>query len=87
MIADVPPLYVKFVRSLLQRRRMARLQTAMPKTVEAVSVPDVKRLPEPATALKALPVPERSVQDVLSLPDRDCLRRVVPDFDHLEYGD
>lgn len=57
MIADVPPFYVKFVRSLLQRRRMARLQTAMPKTVEAVSVklvpmPDVKRLPEPATALR-----------------------------------
>ena len=92
MIADVPPFYVKFVRSLLERRRMARLQTAMPQTVEAVSgklvpKPDMKRLPEPATALKALPVPERAVQDVLSLPDRDCLRRVVPDFDHLEYGD
>lgn len=49
--------------------------------------PETKLLEQPATALKALPLPDLVWPDVLALPDRDHLRTVVPDLDHLQYGD
>lgn len=49
--------------------------------------PETKRLEQPTTALKALPRPDFVKPDVLALPDRDHLRTVVPDLDHLQYGD
>jgi hypothetical protein len=55
--------------------------------VKLLPKPDVKRLEQPATALRALPLFEEGHADVLSLPDRDHLRTVVPDYDHMDYGD
>jgi hypothetical protein len=92
MIADVPPFYVQFLKSLLARKRHERAtgairQTAAPVAVKLLPKPDVIRLEQPATALRALPLPEEGHADVLSLPDRDHLRTVVPDYDHMDYGD
>lgn len=38
------------------------------------------------TALSPLPPPTLPAMDILAMPDRDHLRTVEPDHDHLEYG-
>lgn len=92
MIADVPPFYVRFLRSLLARKRRecatgAVRQPAEPVAVKLLPKLDVKRLEQPITALRALPPPDEGCADALSLPDRDHTRTVVPDYDHLDYDD
>lgn len=93
MIADPPPFYARFLKSLFAPEARATFQSAKDDATEPsqppvrlLRKPEVKLLEQPATALKALPPPESAKPDILALPDRDHLRSVEPDMDHLQYG-
>lgn len=93
MIADVPPFYVQFLKSIFSQK--SNVQSAEPRQQAPVAVrllpkPEVKKLEQPVTALTALPAPVKAEAamervDILSLPNRDGLRRVVRDPDYIEY--
>lgn len=93
MIAEPPPFYVRFLRSVFSPERRLKHRTVLAESVTVpqspvrlLPKPETRLLEQPATALKALPSSGLVKPDVLALPDRDQLRSVVPDFDHLEYG-
>lgn len=92
MIADVPPFYVRFLKSVFSPERsnnmIASVAVALPQSpLRLLPKPETRLLEKPNTALKALPPPELEKTDVLALPDRDHLRSIVPDLDHIQYGD
>lgn len=97
MIAGPPSALQMFIRRLLDARAAKRRERdAAPKDVINGGVlkaeVDTKalltsRIPDAGTALAASPQrPTLPPQDVLSLADRDGLRVVVPDYDHIEFG-
>lgn len=89
MIAGPPPFYARFLKSVFSPEAPTH-QRANPSPeppMRLLPKPETKLLEQPATALKALPLPDLVWPDVLALPDRDHLRTVVPDLDHLQYGD
>lgn len=99
MIAGPSSALQMFIRRFLDARaadRRERERDGSPKDVINGGVlkaeADTKalltsRIPDAGTVLAASPhVPTLPSQDVLSLPDRDVLRVVVPDYDHIEFG-
>lgn len=91
MIAGTPPAIVMYLRKLKQAREARRMARA-PMDGGALSVEETQLLLPPSgnfregeTALSGLPPPQLPPSDILALPDRDHLRHVVPDFEHLEY--
>ncbi|MBX9862413.1 MAG: hypothetical protein K2Y42_06630 [Hyphomicrobium sp.] len=92
MIADVPPFYVRFFKSVFlpvplrnHQSPEAIVGASPPEPVRLLPKPEPKRLQQAATALKALSLPEQPKPDVLSLAGCDYLRTVVPDYDHVVY--
>ncbi len=93
MIADPPPFYARILKSLFAPEVRPSRQTGQEAEVVSSQVPvrllpkpDTKLLEQPVTALKALPAPDPSKADILALPDRDHLRSIEPDYDHLQFG-
>ncbi len=84
------PLVLLFRR--LARAHAARANARAPLEGGALVADDIRALPAPkdpleaASALTPLPAGDPPM-DILALPDRDHLRRVVPDYEHLEYVD
>jgi len=94
MIAGPPPFYARFLRSVFSPERNVKREdrpddevAIARQSVRLLAKPERKLLEQAATALKALPPPDQMKPDVLTLPDRDHLRSVVPDLDHLQYGE
>ncbi|HEX2842102.1 hypothetical protein [Hyphomicrobium sp.] len=91
MIADVPPFYVRFLKSVFSGESSGKHQLDQRDAVAKEATPgrllpvvEPKRLQESTTALLALPAPQSLEPDALSLPNRDHLRRVVADADHVQ---
>jgi len=95
MIAEPPSALALFFRRLMDARE-ARKRPHHSGTVdggklvaevEQRALPAPKQRPLQATALSPSPRPVLPPGDILAMPDRDDLRVVVPDYDHLQYGD
>ena len=93
MIAAPPPAIVTFVRRMMEarqgmkRKREPREGGALVDEKEPLPLPPPAAHPGLSTALKPVSPPLPPQKDILSLPDRDHLRAVVRDFDHLEFGE
>ena len=94
MIAGPPSALALFLQRLRERREENRRRLNPPAGAvdggKLVAEPAPRALPPPSnrpqagSALTAPPSPPPN--DILSIPDRDHLRTVVPDYDHLDYG-
>lgn len=95
MIAEPPSALALFFRRIMDARAARRTERARRGPVDGgkLAVEAERRaLPAPMeppaqTALSPPPRPPLPPMDMLEMPDRDHLRRVVPDYEHLEYGD
>jgi hypothetical protein len=88
MIANVPPFYVRFLKSVFspeepRKQATTKAPNIEPEPIALVPVREPKRIEDATTSLKALPAPQQPQQDILSLPNRDHLRRVVRDEDQV----
>lgn len=95
MIAEPPSALSMFIRRMLEKRAANRIDVERSGTVdggrllvepERRALPAPKDKPEGSTALVSPSVPPALPPvDITALPDRDHLRTVVLDFDHIQY--
>lgn len=94
MIAEPPSALALFFRRIMDaRRERKRPRTScgpvdggrLVAEAERRLPPTPKQPPSESTALTPLPPPRDPPMDILSSPDRDHLRRVVPDEDYVDY--
>lgn len=92
MIAGPPSALQMFIRRLLDARENRKWKEAeaaryMPVDGGRLDAETERRaLPPPCAEWQtALAPPSSPPVDILSLPDRDKARTVVPDYDHIEY--
>lgn len=98
MIAEPPSALSLFIRRLVEARETRRRREAhaarapvdggrLDAVLEPRALPPPSVRPHRGTALVPPPSPPTLPPvDILSLPDRDHHRTVVPDYDHIDYG-